>query len=318
MANLHGRISRHDESAAIFSPSVARIAASTARDWAHVESWLASRLPPGRPLASFERNQDTLKALLALATANEAADEERQLLARAEASALQALAEDRDRPPTEPAPEHYALRPHLLRRDLLTLVQQELPREGATALESLAKLAVQITAALAEPEHLGRDIASLQATLFELDQMTARLDSLDRHVQHEAEHVDSLLHTWQGDCFRPPADSAKQNLDLQRKIKSMSTHLEGLRDRTTSKMASVNPSHPTIEHVSLEEKELLALFSRKKVLDAQVATFEGLPSDPIVARTELDALRRHLQILASRRDAAFEGLVERESPVRRP
>ena len=89
MAHLHQRHLSHDyESGAIFSPTIARIAASTARDWSYVDSWLSSKLPPGRPLPSFERNPDTLKALLALAAANEAADEQRSLLARAEAEAL--------------------------------------------------------------------------------------------------------------------------------------------------------------------------------------------------------------------------------------
>src|SRR3546814_5108209 len=62
---------------ASFSPSVARIAASTTRDWADVDSWLASKLPAGRAPPSFERNSETLKALLSLSAHNEAADDER-------------------------------------------------------------------------------------------------------------------------------------------------------------------------------------------------------------------------------------------------
>ncbi|KAM4057992.1 hypothetical protein HRG_011055 [Hirsutella rhossiliensis] len=314
MAHLHDHLSRHDESAAIFSPSVARIAASTARDWSHVESWLASKFPPGRALPSFERNQDTLKALLVLATANEAADEQRQLLARADASAL---AENRGRASTGSKPDNHALRPHLLREDLLTLIQRQLPHEGTNALDCLAKVAVQARTAFAEPQRLGCDIMSLQGTLFELEQMVARLDSLERQIQLEAEQTASLLRMWQRDSFRPPPDSAKENLDLQRKIKSMSSHLDNLRDHAAAKMPPVNASHPTIGDVSLQEKDLLALLSCKKELDAQIAAFEGLPNDPIKARSELDALRRQLQTFSSHRDAVFEGLVERESPVRR-
>ncbi len=74
-------------STAIFSPSVARLAASTAKDWNYVDSWLSSKLH-GRTPPPFERNPDTLKALLALAALNEAADEERDLLARVDAAAL--------------------------------------------------------------------------------------------------------------------------------------------------------------------------------------------------------------------------------------
>lgn len=317
MAHLHGHLSRPDESAAIFSPSVARIAASTARDWSHVDSWLASKFPAGRPPPSFERNQHTLKALLALATANEAADEQRQLLARADASALQALEENRDRSRTESGPDNHALHSDLFRNDLITLIQRELPREGTNALDCLAKVAIQARTAVAEPEHLGRDFVSLQGSLFELEQMVDRLDSLGRHIKREADQTASLLRTWRGERFRPHPDSAKQNLDLQRKLKSMSSHLDDLRDRPTTETFLANATHPTIEHVSLEEKDLLALLSCKKELDAQIAAFEGLPNDPTKARSELDALRRQLQTYASRRDAVFESLVERESPVRR-
>ena len=64
---------------ALFSPSKARQQRAQANDWQHVETWL-SALYPNRPLPTFERNEDTLKALLALAAANECADEEASLM----------------------------------------------------------------------------------------------------------------------------------------------------------------------------------------------------------------------------------------------
>lgn len=111
-------MARLDESAAIFSPSVARIAASTARDWSHVESWLASKFPTGRSLPPFERSQDTLKTLLALAAANEAADDRRRLLVRADVSALQALIRACESPHRVTDPDARGLRPDHLRDDL--------------------------------------------------------------------------------------------------------------------------------------------------------------------------------------------------------
>ena len=63
---------------ALFSPSKARQQRALAQDWAHVDSWLSSRYA-GR-IPSFERNEDTLKELLALVAANERADEEQELV----------------------------------------------------------------------------------------------------------------------------------------------------------------------------------------------------------------------------------------------
>ncbi|KAK7520020.1 uncharacterized protein IWZ02DRAFT_490127 [Phyllosticta citriasiana] len=64
---------------ALFSPSKAAQQRAQAHDWQHVETWL-STLYPGQRLPAFERNDETLKALMAMATANERADEEAALL----------------------------------------------------------------------------------------------------------------------------------------------------------------------------------------------------------------------------------------------
>lgn len=321
MAHLHRHrrhLSQHDESAAIFSPSVARIAASTARDWSYVDSWLASKFPPGRSVPSFERNPDTLKALLALAAANESAEEERQLLARTDEAALRELEHHgRQREATGPSGHGHGLRPGLLRSDLLTTIEHTLPKEGRNALDSLANLAVQTGTAFPEPEDLGCNIANLQSSVFETEQMIARVESLQRHIQREAGQAADLLQELQSERYRPSSDLAKQNLDLQRKAKALSAQLPELQDRVAAYGATADPAHPTIEDVAREEHDFLALLARNKELYVQMTAFAGLPSDPDMARGELDALRRQLRSFTSRRDAVFEGLVERESPVKR-
>ena len=75
---------------ALFSPSKARIAQAQARDWGFVDSWLAKRYS-GKRVPAFEKSEDTLEALLTLATLNESADEQRQAVDRVEQSALSGL-----------------------------------------------------------------------------------------------------------------------------------------------------------------------------------------------------------------------------------
>lgn len=82
----------------LFSPSKARQQRAQAQDWAHIESWLSYKYA-GRSIPNFERNEETLKALRALATVNEHADEERALIARVEREALKEL-EETHPPPT--------------------------------------------------------------------------------------------------------------------------------------------------------------------------------------------------------------------------
>jgi HAUS augmin-like complex subunit 1 len=49
-------------------------------------------------------------------------------------------------------------------------------------------------------------------------------------------------------------------------------------------------------------------------LDARVKAFMGLPADTDAARRELERVRDELGDITRRRDAVFEGLVERETP----
>lgn len=297
----------HD-TGAIFSPSVARIAASTARDWSYVDAWLASKLP-GRPVPSFERNPDTLKALLSLAALNEGADEDRLLLARADTDALAELSHI-DSTGTPDAQSQLA-------GPLLDAIEHHLPKEGIAALGAMAAMAVDSGLAYPEAADLGRSMVDLQGSIYETERMEARTDTLASHIQQDTDQAAGLLRRLQGEHYKPAPDLAKQNLDVQRKVKTLSAQLPELQDRTAGSAASLGPSHPTLEDVAGEEGQYLALLARKKELDAQMAAFAGLPSDPDMARSELETLRRQLRGVTSRRDAVFEGLVERESPIRK-
>lgn len=81
-----------DLSDALFSPSKARQQQAQAKDWIFVDSWLSKKYHP-KPVPNFERNEDTLQALMTLVAFNERADEEQLLLERVENEALRELQE---------------------------------------------------------------------------------------------------------------------------------------------------------------------------------------------------------------------------------
>jgi HAUS augmin-like complex subunit 1 len=268
--------------AAIFSPSVARAAASAAKDWNAVDSWLASRL--GRAPPPFERNADTLRVLLSLVSANEGADEERDALCRVEADALaeiKAAAQDEDDV-------------HRAKEDILELIEASLPREGKTALDALASSAVELGLSTnADAAAVGERLASLQAEIFTLSQAADRVAVLRRYIESESARM----------------EAAVQNLEIQRRIKAAVAALPKAR-----KMDATQEGAVTAEQVRFEEEELLALLAKRNGLDSQVRGFEGLPPDTDAARRELEGLRDELREVTRRRDAVFEGLVERETP----
>lgn len=289
--------------AAIFSPSVARAAASAAKDWNAVDSWLASRL--GRAPPPFERNTDTLRVLLALASANESADEERDVLCRAEADALAEIKAAAARREDDDNDLDRA------RDDILSLVEDSLPREGRQAMDALASSAVELgLCADVDAAAIGQRLASLQAEVFTLCQAADRVAVLRRYVESECARMEGVVREMsEGEGYRPPADLAKQNLEIQRRTKAAAAALPG-----TRKADAASEGWLTAEQVRDEEEEFVALLARRNELDAQVRSFQGLPPDPDTARRELERLRDELRQVTMRRDAVFEGLVERETP----
>lgn len=316
--NNSQRMAHLSTEAAIFSPSVARLAASTAKDWSYVDAWLASKYK-GHPPPPFERNLDTLKALLALASLNETADEDRELVARVNSSALREIhaaaeIEKREDDDDDDNDGLEGISLSSFKDDFLAALQDNLTCDGAASLDAMASAAVQMGIAFPEPAQVSQAMLSLQARKFDLEQAALRIQILQRHIEDGSAKLNVLLQEIRGDEYRPPADLARQNLDMQRKVKAMSKKVPEMKDKVASMARAVGVPNPTIDQVRQEEEKYLRLLDVKRALDQQLVEFEGLPPNIAMARQQLDALRRELRDITDRRNAVFEGLVERETP----
>ncbi|KAL2115027.1 hypothetical protein VTJ04DRAFT_10690 [Mycothermus thermophilus] len=220
--------------AAIFSPSVARAAASAAKDWSYIDAWLQRKFRGNPP--PFERNPDTLRALLALASVNEAADEERALLARLESqtldqlrareqhgqeddhdydqdlnrarrrsSAVSANPADDEKEPKEKEEEDILAS---ARDSILTALEEALPREGQIALTALASLSLQMGQPLPTASSLGAELVSLSAQSLALEQSILRVEALAAYIEREAAATARLAAE-----LRPPSPSAHHDSD---------------------------------------------------------------------------------------------------------
>jgi HAUS augmin-like complex subunit 1 len=288
----------HLSPSAIFSPSVARQQLAAAKDWNYVDSWLSTKFH-GKTPPPFERNNDTLKALLALAALNESADEERELLAKVDAKALQELQAREEADPNG---------------ELLNSIEESLTREGQTSLEALSTLSVTLNQPAPDTEKLGRCIIDLQVTSYDLEQASDRISILEKHLDNELQNINNLIKDLQSDTYQPPSDLTKQTIDYQRKTKALASKLPELNDRVASLTASVGTLKITIQDVKAEEDKFKDLMATVKDLEAQVKSYHGLPQDTDLARLELEGVRVELRDLTRQRDHMFEGLVERESP----
>jgi HAUS augmin-like complex subunit 1 len=287
----------HLSPSAIFSPSVARQQLAAAKDWNYIDSWLSTKFSGKTP--PFERNNDTLKALLALAALNESADEERELLARVEAKALRDLQSNADEDPNV---------------EILNGLETALTREGQTSIEALSTLSVLLNQPLADTENMGRNIIDLQVTSYNLDQASDRISILENRLNTELDRINTLIKDLESDAYQCPPDLVKQTTDYQRKTKALATQLPELRDRVASLSAVTGTPTATVEDVKAEEHKYKDMIAKVNALEAQVRTYHGLPQDTDLARLEVESVRVELRNLTRQRDSMFEGLVERETP----
>jgi HAUS augmin-like complex subunit 1 len=287
----------HFSPSAIFSPSVARQQLAQAKDWNYVDSWLSTKFN-GKSPPPFERNPDTLKALLALAAQNEAADEEADLLSTTEAKARQSIQSKHE-------PEANT--------KILNSIENHLTPEGATSLDVLSSLSVELGQSLVDIEKIGRRIIDLQVAVYDLEQTSDRVSILESHLSAELESINVLIGELESDIYQPPPELTKQTMEYQRKARALASKLPEMRDRAASASMKGGP-RITIQDVKEEEESFKELMIAVKELEVEAKSFHGLPQDTDLARLQLESLRVELRELTQQRDSMFEGLVERESP----
>lgn len=273
---------------ALFSPSKARAQQAQAKDWAFVEAWLAKKY--GKRIPTIERNEETLQALLTLATLNESADEQRALIERVEKTTLQAT--------TKPTQASDACYGSLLR---------DLDDGGNEALVALAESAVLLGSSDVSE---GADrICALSVEQFELDAQVERVNT--QRVALEREHVrlQAILEDLRRPSFIAPDNIGEQTADWTRSTKHTKAKITEYEERLGVLRSAPSPS-PFIEDVLRSQEDLKIQRARLSELSTELSAFDSLPSDARGARARLENARGELRKLTTRRDELFEGLVE--------
>lgn len=268
MAHLHGR-SEADAPASMFSPSIARTATTEAKDWSFVDSWVAAQLPGCQP-PPFERNIDTLRVLLALIAFSDTASEEARLMTQVDRDALGELPRNSDS-----AGNTASVTPSTMRSSLLHIIEQELPKEGRIALDSMSSMALSTKISLPEPDQLGAAIIGTQSAIFDTEQMTSRAELLEQNIHTELVHAAHLLKTMQDEVCSAPECLGKRNLELQRTVKAMVAQVPEFERRVASLESSTASLDFTVHDILREEDDLVALLENKKELENRISVFRG-------------------------------------------
>lgn len=268
----------------------------------YIDAWLASKFTINGKTKTppFERTPATLRALLALAAVNEAADEEQELLAAAAANDLAQFQAQPDLPD-----------------DILDAVEAHFTSEGQTALDTLANLSQPgvLNAPSPEIERLARRMVDLQITANDIAQASDRVAVLDTHLNKELERLQVLVDELQSETYQGLAEMGKESIDYQRKAKVLAARLPELRERVASLSGGEGAKDGiTVQNIKVEEERFKEIMRVVRDLETQVKGYHGLPQDTDLARLELESVRVELRDLTRQRDSMFEGLVERESP----
>lgn len=283
------------------SPTKARQAAIKAKDWAYVNSWLTRQYAP-KPVPQFERNEDTLRVLLTLAAANDAADEEATIQHRAREEAIRAFKAQQEAEHKDPHERQKS--------QILDEVEMCLDEKGQRDLDDLAESAVVLGSTLnPDPEDLSQSIVELTAENFDMQDQVTKVETLHQYLQKELSRLQFDLEKLKSDkAYEVPPDTQALTSEWIRGTKTLSTKVGEYQDRIAS-LERNQPQGPTIEQLMEDEEKVIRFRESVKSLEGRVKAFHDLPTDVPGARARYKELERELGRLSRQRDTMFGGLV---------
>jgi HAUS augmin-like complex subunit 1 len=282
----------------LLSPAKARQAAIQAKDWAYINSWLSSKYSPS-PVPPFERNEDTLKILLAIAAANDSVDEEATLLHYAREDVLRGYK----------ARERCEI---ALKGELLENLEAHLDEQGLKSLDDLAETTVTLAALSTDPAAISQLIIELTKEEFDVAEQVRKTEALQSYLDKESDAVRNQIEELKAnEAYEMSPNLPDQVAEWSRNTKLLVAKVEEYRDRITAFQRSVNIKGPTIEELMVEEENVVRIKETVKTLEGRIRMFHGLPADIQGAKSEYKQLECELHQLTQQRDKMFEGLMNK-------
>lgn len=293
----------------IVSPSKALRDASLARDWSYVSSWLSRKYHP-HSVPRFERNDETLQALLALVAANVAADERAELLLRAqeeEAEQWSAIEKEEDHSSDTPDAHRSDFVPNVT-----NLLEEMLDPEASEALDSLAESSLALGALSTSTTDMSQAIVDMAYQQQHFQHHVKSIESLQRSLESETRAMQDQL----SELEQSKEKSAESQETMQQQIadwtrasKLLAVKFDEYRDRVSRMQKGSDLC--TIEDLRVKERDVLRQKGQLRMLERELHTYQGLPSDLDAAREEYRRLNDGVMKLRRRRDEFFEYMASR-------
>lgn len=273
---------------ALFSPSKARAQQAQAKDWASLDAWLAKKY--GKRLPQFERNEETLQALLSVANLNENADDLDGLVERVQKAASLTISKRSD----DEEKVYFTLTQHL-------------DQQGQEGLIALAEASVVLGSS--DITVMRHQVFSLTTDQYEAREALARVQTQRSALEREEARLKELLSELSDESFETHRDWPEQTAEWMRNTKQLKAKVAEYEERLVTARANSLPS-PSISDVVEQVKTLTALREQTAALNSRIAAFQDLPTDGKAARKKLEQAREELRALTVKRDQMFEKLVD--------
>ncbi|KAI9932759.1 hypothetical protein ASPWEDRAFT_33694 [Aspergillus wentii DTO 134E9] len=278
----------------LLSPAKARQQAIQAKDWAYVNSWLSRQYAP-KPVPQFERNEDTLRTLLALAAANDAADEEAALLHRAREEAVQGFKAREEKEEQQ-------------KKEILDEMELCLDENGRRDLNDLAETTAILGTLGTENRDLGQSIIELTRDEFDAQEQVFKVDMLRKYLETELATLQQQLEELRTDkAYEMSPNLPALTAEWTRSTKLLSAKVREYQDRIAS-LERNKPKGPTIEELVVDEEGVIKLRELVKTLETRIKLLHDLPKDVPEAKTQYKKLERELVELTEERDTMHENL----------
>ena len=286
----------------MISPSKARHAAAQAKDWDYVDSWLTTKYHPER-VPRFERNADTLEALLGLANANVAADRQAELMQRAQEEEKVVMRQCEAMASSSSCP---------LRR-LIDQTLVALSPEAQRNLDDIAAASVLLGASSTDPVDLGCRTMQLTRREHDAANLLDRVARLQKSLEAEMQLLRKRL--------EGARQKAKDEVSVREYLRQQTTaaicetrqieiKLREYKDRKAL-LDRANPSPITLQAVRNLESDVKNHQRQLEASRKQLDGYHALPPDLSNAKDALESARTHLIELQRSRDSAFENLFQK-------
>ncbi|KAI4717898.1 hypothetical protein E4T48_05932 [Aureobasidium sp. EXF-10727] len=283
----------------LFSPSKAAEQQRLAKDWTYIHHFLARKYPFPQKVPKFEENEDTLKALLAFAAANEKADEGWVQLCGVEELVLGELEGEEEPKDTTT----------ILNNTLTKSLQTSLSSQGTTTLTSQATTAITLNTT-PSAKTLATALLTLSTTLSSLHSQLNETKTLKANLVAQNSSLHSELQTLTSGPFTMESNLPKRTAEITRQTKVLKAKVNEYDERLRNASASgVEIPEALLADVEMSKSNLQALVQRVKEVEQRIEEFEGVPPEAREVRKVMQDLRAELEEWVRRRDEKFESLV---------